>query len=325
MWFAPAAEAAGATRPAFRPAMPASPTAQAVDDLVNTTVHPGGRLALPSAVVAQRLLIPVDSGELDVLVAGREGVRTVATLHPTESMHEALPLLAEVTEARVVCVNPRGVGRSSHHRDVRDATIDGMAADLDQVRQALGFRRWVIWGMSGGSVVAMASARWHPGGIEALILDSAAPCFAATLADPASALSPLHASWAGRVPAPADDDSTGPLDWTAVPDVGWVLRRGGGPALMISPREPSVQMRQVISSLLAFDARPWLAAIGVPTLVLAGSADQVVPIAHLRALHEAIPGASLALIDGAGHVPITDRPDDVTVLVRRFLAQRVWT
>src|SRR5947209_7604661 len=193
-------------------------------------------------------MIPVESGELDVLVAGRDGVRTVATLHPIESMHEALPLLAEVTDARVVCVNPRGVGHSSPHRDVRDATIDGMAADLDQVRQALGFRRWVIWGMSGGGVVAMASARWHPDGI---------------------------------------------------------------PALMISPREPSVQMRRVMSSLLAFDARPWLAAIDAPTLVLAGAADQVVPLAHLRALHEAIPGASLAVIDGAGHVPITDRPDDV--------------
>src|SRR5258708_28367668 len=101
-----------------------------------------------------------------------------------------LPLLAEVTEARVVAVNPRGVGRSSPHRDVRDATLDGMAADLDMVRQALGLRRWVIWGMSGGSMVALVSARWHPGGIEALILDSAGPCFASTLADPSSLISP---------------------------------------------------------------------------------------------------------------------------------------
>ena len=270
-------------------------------------------------------MIPVESGELDVLIAGRDGVRTVATLHPTESMHEALPLLAEVTEARIVCVNPRGIGRSSAHRDVRDATVDGMAADLDQVRQALGFRRWVIWGMSGGGVVAMASARWHPEGIEALVLDSADPCFASTLADPACVLSPLHPSWAGRVPDADDPEAAGPLDWTAVPDVGWVLRRGGGPALLISQREPSVQMRAVMPSLLAFDARPWLAELDVPALVLAGSADQVVPVAHLRALHEAIHGASLAVIDGAGHVPITDRPDDVTDLVRRFLAQRVWT
>jgi pimeloyl-ACP methyl ester carboxylesterase len=275
--------------------------------------------------MAQRLMVPVDSGELDVLVHGRDGRSTVATLHPTESMHEMLPLLAEVTEARVVAVNPRGVGRSSPHRDVRDATIDGMAADLDLVRQALGHPRWAIWGVSGGSMVALASARWHPEGIEALILDSAGPCLASMLADPACVLSPLHSRWRAVLATSVDGDGTEQVDWAAIPDVGWVLRRDGGPALVVSPREPSVQFRRVMPSMLAFDARPWLSAIAVPTLVLAGSADQVAPLAHLRSLHAAIPGASLAVIDGAGHVPIGERPDDVCVLVRRFLSQRVWT
>ncbi len=275
--------------------------------------------------MAQRLMVPVDSGELDVLVGGRDGPGTVATLHPTESMHEVLPLLVEVTEARVVAVNPRGVGRSSPHRDVRDATIDGMAADLDLVRQALGFPRWVIWGMSEGSMVAMASARWHADGINALILDSAGPCFATTLADPGCVLSPLHPRWRAGLAAAVDRDGDGQLDWAAVPDVGWVLRRGGEPPLVVSPREPSVQLRRVMPSLLVFDARPWLGAIDVPTLVLAGAMDEVAPLAQLRALHEAIPGASLAVIDGAGHVPIGERPDDVGLLVRRFLSQRVWT
>jgi pimeloyl-ACP methyl ester carboxylesterase len=274
--------------------------------------------------MAQRLMVPVDSGELDVLIHGRDGRSTVATLHPTESMHEMLPLLAEVTDARVVAVNPRGVGRSSPHRDVRDATIGGMAADLDLVRQALGHRRWVIWGMSGGSMVALVSARWHPEGIEALILDSGGPCFASMLADPACVLSPLHARWRAVLAASVDRDGAERLDWAAVPEVGWVLRRGGGPALVVSPREPSVQFRRVMPSMLAFDARPWLGAIDVPTLVLAGGADQVAPLAHLRALHAAIPGASLAVINGAGHVPIGERPDDVCFLVRRFLSQRVW-
>jgi len=260
-----------------------------------------------------------------VLVGGRDGPGTVATLHPTESMHEVLPLLVEVTEARVVAVNPRGVGRSSPHRDVRDATIDGMAADLDLVRQALGFPRWVIWGMSEGSMVAMASARWHADGINALILDSAGPCFATTLADPGCVLSPLHPRWRAGLAAAVDRDGDGQLDWAAVPDVGWVLRRGGEPPLVVSPREPSVQLRRVMPSLLVFDARPWLGAIDVPTLVLAGAMDEVAPLAQLRALHEAIPGASLAVIDGAGHVPIGERPDDVGLLVRRFLSQRVWT
>jgi pimeloyl-ACP methyl ester carboxylesterase len=269
-------------------------------------------------------MVPVDSGELDVLVGGRDGRGTIATLHPTESMHEVVPLLAEVTGARVVSVNPRGVGRSSPHRDIRDATIDGMAADLDAVRQALGYRTWVVWGMSGGGMVALASGRWHPDGVEALIVDSAGPCFASTLADPACLLSPLHPRWHAILAAEVDHAPGDDLDWVAVPDAGWVLRRGGGPALVVSQREPSVQLRRVMPSFLAFDARPWLGAIEVPTLVLAGAADQVAPLRQLRALHEAVPGASLAVIEGAGHVPIGDRPEEVGLLVQRFLSQRVW-
>jgi pimeloyl-ACP methyl ester carboxylesterase len=281
----------------------------------------GGQLT--SAVMAQ-VMVPVEAGELDVLVGGRDGRGTIATLHPAESMHDAVPLLAELTGARVVAVNPRGVGRSSPHRDIRDATIDGMAADLDAVRQALGYRAWVVWGMSAGGTVALASGRWHPEGIEGLIVDSAGPCFASTLADPGCVLSPLHPRWHAILAAVPAQDADGELEWAEVADVGWVLRRGGGLPLVVSQREPSVQLRRVMPALLSFDARPWLGAIEVPTLVLAGAADEVAPLRQLRALHEGVPGASLAVIDGAGHVPVGDRPEEVGLLVQRFLAQRVW-
>jgi pimeloyl-ACP methyl ester carboxylesterase len=75
--------------------------------------------------------------------------------------------------------------------------------------------------------------------------------------------------------------------------------------------------------LPAFDARPWLGAIRAPTLVLGGSEDRVAPPAQLRALHAAIPGSTLALIDGAGHVPSGTRPAEVAAVVRRFLDQRL--
>jgi pimeloyl-ACP methyl ester carboxylesterase len=77
--------------------------------------------------------------------------------------------------------------------------------------------------------------------------------------------------------------------------------------------------------LLAFDARPWLTAVRVPTLVLAGTADQVAPLAQLRALHEAIPGSTFTAIEGAGHVPIAEKPTEVAKAVRGFLTERVWT
>jgi pimeloyl-ACP methyl ester carboxylesterase len=44
-----------------------------------------------------------------------------------------------------------------------------------------------------------------------------------------------------------------------------------------------------------------LSSIGVPTLVIHGSADPMFPLAHGEALAEAIPGAKLMRLDGAGH------------------------
>jgi pimeloyl-ACP methyl ester carboxylesterase len=282
-----------------------------------------------------RRRIAVGSAQLDVLVGGSESATaTVCTGHPLQSMHGVLPLLADVTQARVVCVDPRGVGDSSPPEHPHDSTLQAMADDLDSVRQALGVARWTIWGMSGGSMIAQVYALRHPGSLEALILDSAGPCFAETLRDPACMLSPSYPKWrdalaaaglavdgGGGAPAMASEDDT---LWQEVPGAGWVLRRGTGPALLIAPSEPSPRMRRVMSLALAFDARPWLHAIRVPTLVVSGTADEVAPPAHLRALHEAIPGSSFALIDGAGHVPMGEKPSEVAAAVQRFLSERVF-
>jgi len=80
----------------------------------------------------------------------------------------------------------------------------------------------------------------------------------------------------------------------------------------------------VMPSLLAFDARAWLSAIRVPTLVLGGAADEVAPLSHLHALHEASPASTFIAIEGAGHVPIMEKPAEVGAAVRSFLSRRVW-
>jgi pimeloyl-ACP methyl ester carboxylesterase len=279
--------------------------------------------------MSDRLTVPASSGELDVVIAGRDGAGTVVTLHPTEPMDAAAPQLADITGARVVCVNPRGIGRSSPAREPRDSTLEGMADDLDLVRRALGVSRWLIWGMSGGSMVAQVLAHLYPETLEGLILDSAGPCFALTLADPACVMSPSNPAWRealaaagvptdGAAPARAGGD----LVWAEVPRAGWVLRHATGPALVVSPSEPSSAMRRVMPNLIEFDARPWLAGVRVPALVMGGTADTVAPPAQLRALHEAIPGSRLAMIEGAGHVPIGEKPEAVAAEVRRFLSER---
>ena len=62
------------------------------------------------------------------------------------------------------------------------------------------------------------------------------------------------------------------------------------------------------------------ARIHVPTLVLHGDADVVIPLASGRALAGLIPGARLIVYPGAGHVPMEQIPDRSAADVRAFLA-----
>ncbi len=53
----------------------------------------------------------------------------------------------------------------------------------------------------------------------------------------------------------------------------------------------------------------WLRRITVPTLVLWGASDGIVPPSYGRAYSALIPGARFQLIDGAGHYPEIEQPD----------------
>ncbi|WP_338702010.1 4-carboxymuconolactone decarboxylase [Streptomyces sp. Q6] len=72
-------------------------------------------------------------------------------------------------------------------------------------------------------------------------------------------------------------------------------------------------------ALAAFDVRAELGAIGVPTLVLVGSEDQVTGPAEARTLVAGIPDARLAVVPGASHLAPVEQPAAVTdLLVRHF-------
>jgi pimeloyl-ACP methyl ester carboxylesterase len=46
----------------------------------------------------------------------------------------------------------------------------------------------------------------------------------------------------------------------------------------------------------------------VPALIVVGSEDEYTPVAHARLMHELVPGSTLAVVDGAGHLPNLERP-----------------
>jgi pimeloyl-ACP methyl ester carboxylesterase len=69
------------------------------------------------------------------------------------------------------------------------------------------------------------------------------------------------------------------------------------------------------------DLSPLLSDIRVPTLVVHGACDRVVPPETGRHLADSIPGARLVVIPDAGHVANQERPLEFNAAVREFLLQ----
>lgn len=63
-----------------------------------------------------------------------------------------------------------------------------------------------------------------------------------------------------------------------------------------------------------------LGDINVPTLLIWGRKDGVIPLEHGRIAHKLIPGSDLTIIDDCGHVPQIEHPDRFVEEVKRFLA-----
>jgi Predicted hydrolases or acyltransferases (alpha/beta hydrolase superfamily) len=70
---------------------------------------------------------------------------------------------------------------------------------------------------------------------------------------------------------------------------------------------------------MAFDSRPRLGEIACPTLIVAGSNDQAVPIHHAKMLHDGITGSQLVIVNGADHALIWTHADEFLQVTDEFL------
>ncbi len=67
------------------------------------------------------------------------------------------------------------------------------------------------------------------------------------------------------------------------------------------------------------DSTPLLATIGVPTLVIVGEEDTLTPVAESERMAQAIKGAKLVKIPGAGHLSNLEQPDAFNHALSAFL------
>lgn len=250
----------------------------------------------------------------------------VCAAHPAEVFDSATAdLLEDMLASPVVCINPRGF------RGLRSLGVPSlyqMVDRIEEIRRHLGFGRWVFWGMSGGGWLAQIYAHRYSEALAAVVIESACLCFRERLSDPACVLSPFFPAWREplrRAGLLSESSHIGPCaphdtEWHVIDGVGPVFRRREGPALLVSPGAISPEMMCVMSHFWEFDSRPWIRSVRVPSLVICGTADPVVPLRHARAVHEAIPGSVFVEIEGAGHVPVAQKNPEVSAAFKKFVS-----
>ena len=68
------------------------------------------------------------------------------------------------------------------------------------------------------------------------------------------------------------------------------------------------------------DSTPLLAQVSVPSLVITGEEDEMIPVDESRKMAAAINGAKLVIIPGAGHLANLEQPDAFNNALNTFLA-----
>jgi pimeloyl-ACP methyl ester carboxylesterase len=70
-----------------------------------------------------------------------------------------------------------------------------------------------------------------------------------------------------------------------------------------------------MQACVAHDTSSRLAQLTMPTLVIHGTADEMLPVANARAIASRIPGAQLEILEGVGHLFFWEQPERSAELV----------
>mgnify|MGYP001245523744 CR=1 FL=1 len=88
-----------------------------------------------------------------------------------------------------------------------------------------------------------------------------------------------------------------------------------------TPRQPDAAYRAQLAAIRGFDASERLPGLLVPTLILTGSRDVVIPRENSYLLAEMIPGSEIVTLPGAGHSIQVECVGDFNTIVDRFIRQ----
>ena len=194
--------------------------------------------------------------------------------------------------------------------------MDLLATDLHSLLDALGIQgRVVICGHSMGGYVAFAYYRKYPDRIRGMILTAS------------RAAPDTPEGKAGRDALAQKVRVVG-----IEPIVGGMASKLLSPSNVVQKPELVTQVKDImlktspegmVGALMGMrdrpDSTPTLGLIQVPTLVIHGADDQIVPLDEARAVAAAFREARLEVIPGAGHLPNLERPEKYNHAVSSFL------
>jgi len=208
-----------------------------------------------------------------------------------ETMQPQIDALA--TSYRVHAPERPGQGRTADRPG--PISFDHMVRDTIAYLDALGVPAAHVVGFSDGAITGLLLARDHPERLLSLVSISAN-------LDPAAF---VESDGTDEEP---DDDR-------------WGIREAYDRLSPDGPGHGDVVMEKLVAmwqSEPQIDAAS-LAAVRVPTLVIAGQRDSI-RLDHTAGIARAIDGAQLAIVPGAGHMVMLERPAVVNLLLEEFLA-----
>jgi pimeloyl-ACP methyl ester carboxylesterase len=178
---------------------------------------------------------------------------------------------------------------------------------------AAGLHSADIVGLSWGGLLAQEFYRRHAASVRSLVL-----------AD-------TYAGWKGSLPEPIPEERLAAcLRDSSLPPNEFVRRYLPGMFGESPPQEARDELARIMfdfhpagfrlmaTALAHADTRDLLPKIHVPTLLVWGDADVRSPMTVAHQMRDAIPGARLAVIAGAGHVSNLEEPAQFNAEVREF-------
>jgi 3-oxoadipate enol-lactonase len=231
--------------------------------------------------------------------------------YPSIAWYRTRPVLAK--EFRTIAFDNRGVGRSE--MPPGPYPIPLMASDAVAVLDAAGVESAHVFGISMGGMIAQEFTLQNPNRVRSLILGcTAAGGPTAVRSDPEAtqmlmARGSMTREEAAQAAVPFIYDPGTPQSRI---DEDIEKRRPWFP-------HPDAYNAQ-LQGILAWEAYSRLGNISVPTLVIHGESDRLVPPGNGKLIAGKIPGAKLVLIPHASHIFSTDQPEAAHRAILEFLA-----